>query len=247
MVAHQPCDGLGFGLVQPEARAKLHRNLGPKLAMIAAPPLGDVVEQHGDVEHSARGYLVEQLGRKRMIVGKLAALDFRQQPDRPDRMLVDRIMVVHVELHLGDDAAEVGNEPAEHAGLVHPAKRDIGLVACGQHLKEECIGTGIVADLVRMPRVAGRGPHRKGMNFQSFPRCEREQFDQPHRILSQPAVVRNRQAAAVEDKAVKPFGAPLQCGKRKAPAALAHLLVKLGKKQSGEVADRLSRSGNRIA
>ena len=40
-------------------------------------------------------------------------------------MLVDRIMVVHVELHLGDDAAEIRNEAPENARLVHPAKNDL--------------------------------------------------------------------------------------------------------------------------
>jgi hypothetical protein len=34
---------------------------------------------------------------------------------RADRMLVDGVMVVHVELHLRDDAAEIGNEAAEDA------------------------------------------------------------------------------------------------------------------------------------
>ena len=62
-----------------------------------------------------------------MVVLQLAALDRREQADRADRMLVDRIMVVHVELHLRDDAAEVGNEAAEHAGLVHPAQHQLGI------------------------------------------------------------------------------------------------------------------------
>ena len=60
-----------------------------------------------------------------MIVGQLATLDRRQQPDGADRMLVDGVVVVHVELHLGDDAAEVGDEAAEHARLVHPAQHDV--------------------------------------------------------------------------------------------------------------------------
>ena len=97
--------------------------------MVAAAALGDVVQQHRDVEHPARGDLLEQRGRQRMVVGELAALDPRQQADRADRMLVDRIMMVHVELHLRDDPAEVGNEAAEHAGLVHPAQHQSGLVA----------------------------------------------------------------------------------------------------------------------
>ena len=77
------------------------------------------------------------------------------------------------------------------------------------------------------------------MDLQSFARRQREQFDQPHRILGQPAIVGDRQAAAVEDEAVKPLGAALERRKREAAAALAHLLVELGEEQAGQVADRL--------
>mgnify|MGYP006866175197 CR=1 FL=1 len=48
-MADEPGHGLGFSFVEPEPRAKLERHLGTKLAMIAAPPLGDVVQQDGDV------------------------------------------------------------------------------------------------------------------------------------------------------------------------------------------------------
>ena len=61
-----------------------------------------------------------------MVLLQLATLDSGEQADRPDRMLIDRIVVVHVELHLRDDAAEVGNEAAEHAGFIHPAKYELG-------------------------------------------------------------------------------------------------------------------------
>ena len=63
MIADQPGDGLGLGLVEPEARAKLERHLGAQFAMVAAAALGDVVQQHRDVKHPARGDLLEQGGR----------------------------------------------------------------------------------------------------------------------------------------------------------------------------------------
>ena len=115
--------------------------------MVAAAALGDVVQQHRDVEHAPRRDLLDDRGRQRMILLELAALDRRKQADRADRMLVDRIMVVHVELHLRDDPAEVGNEAAEHAGLVHPAQHRLGLVDAGQHFHEQRVGARIVADL----------------------------------------------------------------------------------------------------
>ena len=75
MMADQPGDGLGLGRVQPEARAKLQRDLGAEHAMVAAAALGDVVQQHRDIKRPARRDLAEQGGRQRMVVGQLAALD----------------------------------------------------------------------------------------------------------------------------------------------------------------------------
>ena len=126
MIANQPGNGLGLGRVEAEARAELQRDFGAEHAMVAAAALGDVVQRHGDVERPARSDLLEQCGRQRMVLLEVAAFDLGQQADRPDRMLVHRIMVVHVELHLRDDASEIGNETAEHARLVHPAKHQLG-------------------------------------------------------------------------------------------------------------------------
>src|SRR6185312_17446085 len=96
-------------------------------AVVAAASFRDVVEQDGYIERAPRrDLLLEDRGGDRMIFLELAALDCGKQPDRPDRMLVDGIMVVHVELHLRDDAAEVGHEAAEHPGLIHPSEHRLG-------------------------------------------------------------------------------------------------------------------------
>ena len=147
-----------------------------------------------------------------MILLELAALDRREQADRPDRMLVDRIMMVHVELHLRDDAAEVGNEAAEHAGFVHPPQHGVGLVDVGQHLHEQGVGPRIVAHLaVDQRRVAGRRAHRRRMDFQPLARRQREELEQPHRIGLEESVGRNRDAAAVEHEAAEALRAGGGC------------------------------------
>ena len=58
-----------------------------------------------------------------------AAGDVGDDAHRPQRVLVDGVGVVHVELHLGDDAAELGDEAAQHAGLVHQGQGAVGLPA----------------------------------------------------------------------------------------------------------------------
>ena len=50
-----------------------------------------------------------------MNLGAFAALDLREDADAAQQMLVDGVVVVHVELHHGDDLAEFGDQPAENA------------------------------------------------------------------------------------------------------------------------------------
>ena len=74
-------------------------------------------------------------------------------------------MVVHVELHQPHGMAEFRHEAAQHARLVHHAQRPFRIVARGQHLQEDAVGFGIVAQLVGdQIQRAGDGAQRIGMD-----------------------------------------------------------------------------------
>ena len=61
----------------------------------------------------------EDRGRQRQLGGKFAALDRGDVAERPQQMLVDRIVMIHIELHHRHDAAELRHKPAENTGFVH--------------------------------------------------------------------------------------------------------------------------------
>src|SRR4051794_22468350 len=108
MEAHQPRDRFCFRRIKSEARTELGRDFRADHTVVAATAFGDVMEQNRDVEDTARGnLLVEYRGRKRVLFLELATLDGSQQADCADRMLVDSIVVVHVELHLCDHSAKI--------------------------------------------------------------------------------------------------------------------------------------------
>ena len=95
-----------------------------QLGMVAAAALGDVVQQHGEIERAARDrWSASSRGGERQLVLELALLDLVQDADGEERVLVHRVDMVHVVLHLRDDAAEIGDEAAEDAGLVHAPQR----------------------------------------------------------------------------------------------------------------------------
>ncbi len=81
--------------------------------------------------------------------------------DREQRVLVDRVHMVHVVLHLRDDAAEIRNEAAEHAGLVHPPQRDFGVFLRGQNFEEQAVGLGVFAQFgIDQPQRLGNRQQR---------------------------------------------------------------------------------------
>ena len=90
--------------------------------MIPAAPLGDIVQQHGHIEHAPRHHLTQDHSGERMVFPKHALFDACQQADGADAMLIHRIMVVHIELHLRHDATEIRYKASEHCRLIHPAQ-----------------------------------------------------------------------------------------------------------------------------
>ncbi len=96
--------------------------------MITAASFGDIVQQCREVESSARLDRRHDLGRDRQFLFQLAGLDLVQDADRKQRVLVDGIDMVHVVLHLRDDAAEIRDEAAEHARLVHAPQRSFRIL-----------------------------------------------------------------------------------------------------------------------
>ena len=186
---HQPGDHLGLAFRHAEARTQPLGHLGAQHRMVPAAPFGDVVEQRRHIGHAAAADLVDQPRRARVISLEQALLDLRQQADRADGVLVDRVVVVHVELHLRIDAAEIGHKAAENIGLVHPAQRRLRVIAPRQHLQEQRVGARVLAHrLIDQPTLPVGEPHRLGVNFELFGLGELEDLDQPHRVLGEPVL-----------------------------------------------------------
>ena len=117
VVQHQPRDGFRLARVEPEPRTQLGGHFGPHDGMVAAPALGDVVQQDRHVQNPARLHVFDDLGRHRMVVGQQPAFDAAENIDGADGVLVHRIDVVHVVLHLRRDAVEIRYEAAHNTGL----------------------------------------------------------------------------------------------------------------------------------
>ena len=114
---------------------------------------------------------------------RVAALDAGEHADRLDEVLVDRIVMIHVELHHRDDAAEIGDELAEHAGLVHAAEHGFRIAPRGEDLEEEAVGLGVVAQRRVDQAQRARGKlHRIGVEGEVVAVGQVEQADEIDRV-----------------------------------------------------------------
>ena len=172
--------------------------------MILGPPLGDVVQEQRDVEHAAvaRQDLVDQfVGERRFVVS--AAFDLGKDADAAKQMLVHCVVVIHIELHHGDDLAESRHEAAEHAGLVHSPQHGLRVVLRGEDLEEELVGFLALAQF-RIDQIerARDSAHRVRVECQVVLLRELEDADQVDRIALEHIGLREPDAVLVDDEVV---------------------------------------------
>ncbi len=128
-------------------------------------------------------------------------------------VLVDRVDMVHVVLHLRDDAAEIGDEAAEHASLVHPPQRGFRILFRSQDFEEQAVGLGVLAQLaVDEAQGLRHRPQRARVDVKIVLLRDMEQAQQTDRILLEEILGRDRQPLTVADEPLEraPPAAPAQ-------------------------------------
>ena len=124
-----------------------------------------------------------------MIIGQFALFDAREQANGADGVFVHRIVVVHVELHLGVDPGEFGNEPAKHPRFIQPAQHRFGIMAAGQQIEKQRVGAWIAAHAgIDQLGVAGDEADGVGVDFIAFAIGQHIDFQQTHRVGNEPVV-----------------------------------------------------------
>ena len=174
-----------------------------------------------------------------------AALDFLEETDAAQQMLVHRVVVVHVELHHRHDLAERADEVAQHAGFVHPPQHGLGVVGC-QNLHEQPVRLGIVAQLrIDQRQRTRRGAQGIRVECEVVGLRQPEHADQVDRIALEHIERREIDAIVVDDEIVA--AAETSRGRRPQPrhhprqrrCGLGLLIFELGAQDRGEVADIL--------
>ena len=127
-------------------------------------------------------------------------LDVGQNADAAQQVLVHRIVVVHVELHHRDDAAEGAHEAPEHADLVHPPQHHLGAVA-GEDLEEQVVRDLVLAQLlIDQLERALRGAHRFRMEGEIVLLGETEDADEVDGVAAEGVRIRDVDAIVVDDE-----------------------------------------------
>ena len=199
MMLNQPGHRFGLRRRQAEPGTDFSGNASAGDRVVLYPPLGDVVQEGGDVKRPSGFQRGQNFRGDGMVVGAAPMLDIGQNADRAHQMLVHRIVMIHVELHHRDDAAEGRHKTAEHAGLVHAPQGNFGISRAGQKFQEQPVGFLISAQL--FVDQLQRGPHqpksvrmKQNIIFLAQP----EQPDEIDRVLFEHPVMGHIDAAIVD-------------------------------------------------
>ena len=144
---------------------------------------------------------INSLASGRLAVA--AAFDFGQHADAPQQMLVHRVVVVHIELHHGDDLAEGRHKVAEHAGLVHPPQHGFRVVLRRENVDEQLVGFLVLAQFgIDQLERARDGAHGVGMECEIVLLRQIEDPDQVDRIALEDVGLGEANAVLVDDKII---------------------------------------------
>ena len=91
--------------------------------MISWKPFGDIMQKRRCIEDLAPVDPLDQFCRQRMFVLAFTALDCRHIANRSDQVLINCIMMIHVELHTRDNTPELRNKGSEDARFIQQAQR----------------------------------------------------------------------------------------------------------------------------
>ena len=231
--------------VEAETRPELLGDRRAGLRVVLRPALGDVVEEQRDVEGAAVLDGADDLVRQRVLVARPSRVDLGERADAAHQVLVHRVVVVHVELHHRHDAPEIGDEAAEHPGLVHQPQHRLGRVARGQDVEEQPVrlSVGAKRGADQAERALGE-PARVRVDRQVVTVGQREQADEVDRVALEGVVAADVDAVVLDDEVVgvEPRGATAA---EAAEEAVEHRPVlglarlQLGADDGGEVADVL--------
>ncbi len=201
VMTHQPGGGFGFFRVETESRPQALGDLGAQHGMIPAPTLGDVMQQDGDVERAARRNFMDDFTGYGHDIGHLALLDTMQDAEREDGVLVHRVDVIHVVLHLRDDAPEVGNETPEDAGFIHAAQHHLGVARVRQQIQKQPVRFLVATQLFGNQRQGpGNQAQCRGMNIHVLAMGNMKQPDERNRVLYEGIVAGDAHASAFDDE-----------------------------------------------
>jgi len=188
--------------LMPRRGQRLAGNGGTGIRMILVAAFGDVVQEDRHIERIAAFELAHQLMRQRIFLAILALLDFRQDADGAQEMLVRRVVVIHVELHQRDDAAEILHEAAKHACLVHQAERRFRRLFRGEDFEEEAVCLLALPErcIDKAERARDELQHI-GVNIEAVNLRHMEEADDIDRVLREEIVVRDGQAVCLDAEA----------------------------------------------
>mgnify|MGYP003343222602 CR=1 FL=1 len=87
------------------------------------------MKEQAEIQNLAIDDFRQQIANNFFLLWQASGLKIRKAADRAQQMLIDSIMMIHVELHQRDDPAEIRNKATQNAGFIHASQYNFRHIA----------------------------------------------------------------------------------------------------------------------
>ena len=163
--------------------------------MVFGSAFSDVMQQQRDVNDPPIDAPVQNARGDGQVFDQFAFFDLGQLGHALNDMFVDRVGMIHIELHHRHDRFKLGDKGGQESQFVHPPQGPFWVAVFQQKIQENAFGFRIFSDRVINPlQVCGHQPHRVGMQQHAGAQPFLEQAQQVQGILQEGVRVRHGQA-----------------------------------------------------
>ena len=115
--------------------------------MVATPSLGHIMQKHRHKQGPPRFNFRHHVRCHRCCLGELIRLNLMQYTDGFDRVFIDCVTVIHVELHHRHNPPKIRQKFAKNATLIHQAQNPLRVFARRQDRDKELVCLPVLARL----------------------------------------------------------------------------------------------------
>ena len=202
MVPNEPLNRLHLAGLETQTRRNFTGDFRTEHRMVFRTAFANIMQKQRDIQHFSVQPLRQYSAGNRKLFDQFTALNRSQMADRLNGVLINRIGVIHIELHHGDNRFKFRNKCRQNAQLIHPPQSPLRIAMFQQNIGKDTNGLIRFAHgPINQMQVCRQKTHGIGMDQQTRAHGFLEHAQQVHFIFQKCLWIGNGQPVLQHTKA----------------------------------------------